>query len=120
MSSNALRKKLDDDRQVSHLEEVRKVGEILETSKTEVATTPSERVPSAWYDLSCRLDTIRAVTQSFPDAVNFICRDFEGSEEERRYRLNQMAGLADAICTLLNVAMEDAELLEQQLISRDW
>lgn len=76
-----------------------------------------ERVPSAWYDLSCRLETIRAVTQSLPDTVDFICNE-NFTEEEKRYRLKQISGLADAVLVLLDLASADAERLEQELESR--
>lgn len=78
-------------------------------------------IPCALDDLMGRLATVRAVTRSLPDTIDSICtEDFKGSDEERRYRLTQIIGLADAILVLFDLAEDDATRLLRELESRNY
>lgn len=105
MSANASIEQLNGDRQVSHLEEVRKMSEILETSKTDVATTPNTEIPGAWYDLYYRIRSAKAASASV-----FVVMDDGFADREERVH-----GLICAVCDVLELAIADLDRLEKQI-----
>ena len=75
---------------------------------------PRNNVPAAWYDLSCRISSAKAVMSCIGESVSFVKGDAEQAKAA-----NHTCYLSGAVMDLLEMCEQDINRLERQLLASE-